>query len=336
MNATASAAPTGTSAPGRPGPPDANPPAAPRGSQLTDLAEQLSNLPDRLPDLPADLPDRLADLPDQFRRSGRNLGSGRDTVGDSAGAPAGSATDPGNEQTRLLMRLMVAGQERERRHLCDAFHDGPIQDLTAVLLTCSAVRRSLSGPAAEQLAALESQLRDTITSLRLPPPAFRAGSDARKILETALAGRVRGPLAHTLDTVLDVDDPEPDRGQIAELLGAVQLLLQEGDPLRPAAHAQVTIRSGKDGVALTLRVTPDPLSTAASPDAGQHARARTERLSRIAALTGTQVVEDRPGGLWSASLAWPHPDPAGTPPGFHPRVEHRPGLAVVHALANDR
>ncbi|MDT3439603.1 MULTISPECIES: hypothetical protein [unclassified Pseudofrankia] len=250
-------------------------------------------------------------------------------------AASEASADPVSENTRLLLRLLVANQEREQRHLCDVFHDGPIQDFTAVLLACSTVRRTLAGPEAERLADVETQLHNAIATLRLPSPAFRASNDARMILESALASRVRGPLARTLETVLEVDDPAPTRAEVAELLGAVQLLLLESDPLRPAAHAAVAIRSGHEGMTLTLRATPDPISAAASPDAARDASARTDRLGRVAALTGAQIIEETPGGSWRASLAWPRPAPR--PPVVHTRIEQRPGLAAYqHRPAGDR
>ncbi|OHV42004.1 hypothetical protein [Pseudofrankia sp. EUN1h] len=251
----------------------------------------------------------------------------------TAPAPVDDPVDPVSESARLLLRLMVANQEREQRHLGDVFHDGPIQDFTAVLLACSAVRRTLTGPEAERLADVEAQLRGAITTLRLPPPAFRASNDARMILESALASRVHGPLTRTLETVIEVGDPAPTRAEIAELLGALQILLLESDPLRPAANAAVTIRSGNEGLALTLHVMPDPMSAAASPDAARDAGARTDRLSRVAALTGAQISEEAPGGSWRASLAWPRPAPR--PPVAHTRIEQRPGLAAYQPRPAD-
>ncbi|WP_052710934.1 hypothetical protein [Pseudofrankia sp. DC12] len=221
----------------------------------------------------------------------------------------GQPHDPVSETTRLLLRLIAAGQERERQHLCDAFHDGPIQDLTAVLLTCAAVRRTLDGPAAERLAAVETQLRDAITTLQLPAPAFRAGRGASKILTTALTNRVRGALAHELDAVLDVDDVPPSRAEVAEVLSAVQLLLLESDPWRPARRAVVTVRSGHDGVALTLWAVPDRCS-ATSVDAAHDAAARAVRLRRVAAIVGARITEDQPGGAWRASVSWPRRAPS--------------------------
>jgi len=240
-----------------------------------------------------------------------------------------TSVDPVSERSRLLLRLMVANQERAHRHLCDVFHDGPIQDFTAVLLACSAVRRALAGPEAERLADIEAQLHSAIATLRLPSPAFRASNDARMILESALMNQVRGPLARTLEMELEVDDAAPTRAEVAELLGAIQLLLLESDPLRPAAQAAVTVRSGRERLVVALRVTPDPMSAAASPDVDQDAEARTERLGRIAELTGARITEEAPGGTWQAALAWPRAAPL--PPNAHSRIEQRPGLAAYQA-----
>jgi len=220
----------------------------------------------------------------------------------SAAAPGGHVDDA----VRLLLRLMVVGQERTRQHLNDVLHDGPIQDLTAILLSLAAVRRTLAAPDAEKLTAVENQLRDAIAALHLPPAAFRPGYDARRILDTTLATRVRGPLARELDTSLEVDGPAPTRAELAELLAVVQLLLLESDPLRPARHASVRVRSGRDTVTLTLRATPDSCPASAA-DAARDAAERTDRLRHVAAIVGAHVSEDGPGGAWRASVTWPRP-----------------------------
>lgn len=248
-------------------------------------------------------PSRRADAMDPASTAGYRL-----PVDHGPAAP--QEPDPVDEATRLMLRLIAAGQERERQHLCDAFHDGPIQDLTAVLLTCAAVRRTLTGPAAEKLAAVETQLRDAITTLQLPTPAFRAGSDARRVLTSALASRVRGPLARELDAVIEVDDAPPNRAELAEVLSAVQVLLLESDPWRPARHASVTIRSSQDAVTLTLRALPDPCS-ATGLDAAHDAAARTGRLRRVGSLVGAHITEDQAGGGWGAALTWPRQRPDG-------------------------
>lgn len=316
-------------APGRYGLPVDGGPAGTWGSRPAAGVRSVSvALPSAVPD---DAVPAAGPAPDESATpsTAPDVAEARAEAGPSIEPPAADASadpDPVSEQTRLLLRLMIASQERDQRHLCDVFHDGPIQDFTAVLLACSAVRRSLRGQDAERLADVEAQLYGAIATLRLPSPAFRAGNNARMILEAALGSRVQGPLTRALDSTLDVDDPAPTRAEIAELLGALQILLLESDPLRPAAHAAVTIRSGGDGLTMTLQVTPDPLSATASPDATRDALARTERLARAAALTGAHLTEESPGGPWWASLAWPRPQPA--PPLPHSRIEQRPGLAA--------
>jgi hypothetical protein len=205
---------------------------------------------------------------------------------------------------RALLRMLVASQERERQYLRDAFHDGPIQEFTAILLSAAAVRRQLAGAAAERLTALEAQLRDAITTLQLPPPVFRLGRDARAVLEAALTSRVLGPFTRALDAELELTGPDPSRDDLAELLGVVQLLLLAADPQRPAAHATVTVHSGADGLTLALGVTPDPRSAAEAETSGSAAE-RTSRFTCVAALTGARVAEHTPAGPWHATVRWP-------------------------------
>lgn len=230
-----------------------------------------------------------------------------------AAQPETSAT-----QRRLLLRLLTAVQEREHRYRNDEFHDGPVQDLTAVLLGLAALRRTLEAEQATRLAEIETQLREAITAARRPPLAFRAGNDARAVLESALAARVHGPLADVLDVVIEVEDHPPTRDELAELLAIVQTLLVQSDPVRPATHVAVTIRSGPDEVAVTVAATPAVTpEVAAAPETAGQAAVRSRRLRLAAEAVDATLTEDRPGGRWQAVARRGRPagpGPAAAPP----------------------
>ncbi|WP_018639193.1 sensor histidine kinase [Parafrankia elaeagni] len=165
----------------------------------------------------------------------------------------GTVGPPQAAAERLLF-LMIALQERENRALTDALHDGPMQDITGILLSLASLRRGLPEDTAERIAQIETRLRDTTATLHRPPPPFRPGNSPRQMLELGLTQRVEGVLVERLYISLDIDSSPPVIGEVAVLLATVQLLLQESDPIHQAARALVAIRSSPEGIDLALRV----------------------------------------------------------------------------------
>ncbi|MCK9901718.1 hypothetical protein CC117_08865 [Parafrankia colletiae] len=254
----------------------------------------------------------------------------------------GTVGPPQAAAERLLF-LMIALQERENRALTDALHDGPMQDITGILLSLASLRRGLPEDTAERIAQIETRLRDTTATLHRPPPPFRPGNSPRQMLELGLTQRVEGVLVERLYISLDIDSSPPVLGEVAVLLATVQLLLQESDPIHQAARALVAIRSSPEGVNLALRVAyaatatqpyaPD-LTARASPTSGTPAPAGAdgpgpandaaadegtpediiprdsaaswlERLRPVAELLGAQLRADSATGAWSAMVRLP-------------------------------
>jgi hypothetical protein len=217
----------------------------------------------------------------------------------------------------LLLRLLVDLQEREHRHAIDLLHDGPMQEFTAVLLALGRIRTDLDADPAQRLAAVETRLRDAVTSLHRPPAALRPGGCAGATLAAALELRVAGLLADTLEVDVDVDVRPPNQAELSVLLAVVQLLLlaMGGPDGAAVANAAVTVRSDPAGVELTLRAVPAAATTPAAvpvPAAGataepEDAGSRAVRLSELAGLLGAEVGRDPADGVWHAAFSIPRP-----------------------------
>jgi hypothetical protein len=213
--------------------------------------------------------------------------------------------------TERLLFLMIALQERESRTLTEALHDGPMQDLTGILLSLASLRRSLSEDTAEQLSQIETRLRDTAATLHRPSPPFRPGNSPRQMLELGLTQRIEGVLVERLHISLDIDASPPVLSEVAVLLATVQLLLQESDPIRQAARALVAVRSRPESIDLALRVVysspvrPDD----SDPDSAQGTGPSwLERLEPVAVLLGATLRADPGTGAWSAMVRLPRRD----------------------------
>ncbi|OAA25573.1 hypothetical protein UG55_10217 [Frankia sp. EI5c] len=240
---------------------------------------------------------------------------------------------PGAER---LLFLMIAVQERESRALTEALHDGPMQDLTGILLSLASLRRDLPEEAADRVAQLETSLQDAAAALHRPPPPFRPGNSPRQMLELGLTQRVEGVLVDRLYISLDIDSSPPALSEVAILLATVQLLLQESDPIHQATRALVSVRSRPEGIDLALRVayagTPQPFTAdrivgagSAGNDAGEagagagghdgagpgsetvreNETSWLGRVQPVADLLGAQLRTDPGTGSWSAVVRLP-------------------------------
>jgi signal transduction histidine kinase len=216
---------------------------------------------------------------------------------------AGLATaGPATSDVHYLLRLLVTLQERERRHLAELLHDGPMQEFTAVLLALGRMRKIVTGDVAHQLTAIETQLLHTVQSLQRPPSPFRPGNDARTMIEAALLQRVDGMLAEVLDIDIDVEARSPSPAELPVLVAVVQLLLLTSEPTGRAARVSVAVRSDAATAALTLTVRAAPGNPGID---GTEARA--SQLRRLAHAVGAEVECDPDSGAWRATLNFPAP-----------------------------
>ncbi|OHV27962.1 hypothetical protein BBK14_18540 [Parafrankia soli] len=206
-----------------------------------------------------------------------------------------------------LMFLMIALQERANRALVEELHDGPMQELTGILLSLASLRRGLPAEAAAQIIQIETRLRDAAAALHRPQPPFRPGNGPRQMLELGLTQRVEGVLVDRLYTSLDIDVAPPALAEVAVVLATVQLLLQESDPLERPARALVAVRSSAEHVELALRVA---YADGFRPDAAT--AGRLERLRQVADVLGARLSPDAVTSAWSAAVRLPRaPSQAG-------------------------
>ncbi|MCK9897634.1 histidine kinase [Frankia sp. AgB32] len=211
----------------------------------------------------------------------------------------------------VLLRLLVALQERGHRVSAERLHDGPMQDFTAILLDLASVRRRLPDELADRVNTIENRLRATTVGLHQPPSPFRLDHDARRTLTTGLSQRVDGLLVDHLDTDLRFDDGEPTGGEIAVALAAVQLLLMASDPVGTGERARVSARCGPDGLDLLLSVQPSRHEPPADA-------ARAGRLRPLADLIGAELRHDPDTGAWKAALTLERPRAAEPAAGIPP------------------
>jgi signal transduction histidine kinase len=201
------------------------------------------------------------------------------------------------ERERALAGIVAATQQ-ERRRLAADLHDGPVQQLTAILLRLErqGVQLAAGNLAAAQatLGVLEAALREQIASLRghlaeLWPPALEQYG-----LEEALrmhADRLaeRGAVNIELDIRVD-QRPNPTVETI--VYRVVQEALTNVAKHAKASNARVRLVAGRDGVRLLVRddgVGFDPAEVARLPD-GRHY-----------GLAGMRERVELIGGRWELS-----------------------------------
>ncbi len=147
-----------------------------------------------------------------------------------------------------LLRLLHGLRARDRDNLADLLHDGPVQDLTAAVLSLQMMRGAAPGGDAGQLDAVREQLDATSGVLRwlmdarlpLPPPGTR------------LAAALRQQTAWLATTPVTVDigglPDTSDAATVAALADVAELVLAALLAGGHAARAHIAL-SGEDCVA---------------------------------------------------------------------------------------
>jgi CheY-like chemotaxis protein len=201
---------------------------------------------------------------------------------------------------RHVLKLASALRERERQHLADFLHAGPIQDLTAVLLGLGILRRSVNDETAGRIDELEARLGGTMAALREELGAWRAHLGSRESLSAALKQRLEGLLTESLSVDTELRGSPPDHQETASVTGFVELVLLELDPDRAVARAHVTVRSEVDHLQVGLVAVP----AGGAADPGQEAE-RAERLELLAEMLGAIVEPGAKGDGWRVMLRLP-------------------------------
>lgn len=172
----------------------------------------------------------------------------------------------------LLPPAAVALAERQRRYAAETLHDGPMQEFTAVLLGLGQLRHGLDSQHADRLTELEIRLRDTVAALRAPASVWRSDLAAPELLDRVLRSWVEGPLADRLD--LTVRGAPLDRRDVAGVVGLVQFVLHELDPVTPVRSAVVNVEGLPAAVSIQIRAVP-----AQAPDAHQAGDTTTDETT---------------------------------------------------------
>ena len=201
------------------------------------------------------------------------------------------------ERERALAGIVSATQQ-ERRRLAADLHDGPVQQLTAMLLRLErqGMQLAAGNVAAAQatLGQLQAALREQIGSLRghlaeLWPPALEQYG-----LEGALRMLADG-VAERADVHVDLDlqvEQRPGPTVEAVVYRVVQEALTNVAKHAKASNVRVRLVAGRDGLSLLVRddgVGLDPAEAARLPD-GEHF-----------GLVGMRERVELIGGRWELS-----------------------------------
>jgi signal transduction histidine kinase len=173
------------------------------------------------------------------------------------GHPAGVDPDP-HVHRRLLDRLAVA--DAERRHIADALHDGPVQDLATVGIRLGTYRTSLSDDRARQaIQELEQGVRHALSSIRelivdLAPP------EVDDDLEAPLRAYVDETFGDEVACTIEVEG-DPLGHPVAE--AAFRILQQALSNIRAHAQARsLRVRVARDASAVVGEVVDDGVGAA--------------------------------------------------------------------------
>jgi DNA-binding response OmpR family regulator len=203
-------------------------------------------------------------------------------------------THAGWVEIRHILGIAGALRERERLHLALFLHDGPIQELTAVLLSLGTVRHSMPPEAAARLGELEDILSSTMSSLREELAAWRPHARSTGSVAAALRQRIVGLLAESL--TVETEAPTPlDPNEIASVIGFVELTLLEIEPNRAVKSAHVFVHADDTHITVLL-TTPRGGTDRASTSA------RRARLTMLADMLGARVGADNHTGRWEVRI----------------------------------
>ena len=210
-------------------------------------------------------------------------GTGRDLLGTGGdGAGPGAAPAPGaGELLRQVARLRAA----ERAAVADVVHDGPLQDLTAALLSLQLAASDAPAGLAGQLAGVAGQLDEVATVLRGLVDWAGGGPGAGVSLAEAVRRRadwlVSGPVT------VNVEPAATAAGGTAAVIPAIVelaffLLAGDGTPTAATVSVRLTGRQAQ----IQLGLTGSAPGPGAAPSSPRSPRSRRELAQLAAALGG--------------------------------------------------
>lgn len=263
-------------------------------------------------------PFQPADLLSAVDATRSATGRGRSANGDGMGRPAGRGADAaaGRPAAQPAAGELLASVHRlrtaERAAVADFLHDGPVQDLTAAMLSLEILGRLVPGDAQPYL----DQIRRHVTAAT--QPIRRLMDQARPDAQagSSLDGQVRrrtGWLPFTPVTVRELAAPAGPGPDPAAVTDVVELALHVLAGSAPPARADIELQPAEQAVEIRLTITPlDGATVRAEAAAAAAAGAELARLA--AALGGT--AQARLGAFpWWIRIKLPRETPgAGTGP----------------------
>jgi CheY-like chemotaxis protein len=221
-------------------------------------------------------------------RTGDRAGTDGDVPGTATAAAPGAG-----ELLRLVARLGAA----ERAAVADVVHDGPLQDLTAALLSLQLAAGDAPAGLAGQLAGVAGQLGEVATVLRglvdwagaAPGPDVSLAEAVRRRADWLVSGPV----------TVDVQPAATAAGGAAAAIPAIVelalfLLAGDGTPTAATVSVRLTGRQAQIQLGLTGSAPGPDGAGAAGPGAAAGSHRELRRLA--AALGGTLRTASAPGG----------------------------------------
>ncbi len=201
------------------------------------------------------------------------------------GAVAGDGADAGIPAPHLLLDVVRRLRALERGYLAGLLHDGPMQELAAVLLILAQARRAMGTSQSAELGLVAQQVDAAGRSLLSLQDELWAFPRSAPDLATALNRRT----AWLLAAPLAVDAGEGATGlleaEIQVVADVVELILASLASLASTeapARALAGVRADEELIFLEMSMTPAPGGAPASGDPA----AASASVRRLAAVIG--------------------------------------------------
>lgn len=207
------------------------------------------------------------------------------------------------EQRRLLLSLVVAAREGERRRIADDVHDDPVQVMSAVRMRLDQLKRKVTPDAAALVERLEADVE--LATQRLRNLIFELRP---RVLETeGLVAALRASLAQlAADGSLAYELDESLSGQPApEVAGTLYRVAQEAlrNVVRHAAARNVRVRVEESRGGFLLTVSDDGVGLPCSARRVTAGHAGLVSMRERAELAGGSFdVVSVPGGGTSVTV----------------------------------
>ena len=221
-------------------------------------------------------------------------GSARASMGRAAAAASEPAAQPAAGQLLASVRGLRAA---ERAAVADFLHDGPVQELTAAMLTVDLLSRLAPDevrPYAEQIRRhLDAASRPIRRFMDQASPGAQAGSTLDSQVRRHTAWLPFAPV-----TVRDLRSPAASGPGPAVIVDIVELALHALAGSAPPARADIEVQPGEQVLEIMLTVTPLDGATVRAADV----TAAQQALAQLAAALGGTVQAGLGAFPWRVRL----------------------------------